>query len=93
MYYVGLNSKEDSLLRIANRVSKGGHNIPETDVARRFDNRIKSLKNIIPLCDKVIFYDNENGFIKIAEITNNKFNYSNGYRPKWLIQIKSELSL
>ncbi len=93
MYYVGLNSKEESILRIANRVRKGGHNIPESDVTRRFENRIDSLKNIIPLCDKVIFYDNENGFVKVAEIENNKFNYSNGYRPEWLIEVKSELNL
>ncbi len=93
MYYVGLNSKEESILRIANRVRKGGHNIPDNDVIRRFDNRIESLKNVIPLCDEVIFYDNENGFIKVAEITNNKFNYSNGYRPKWIEEVKEKLFL
>lgn len=93
MYYVGLNSKEESILRIANRVRKGGHNIPDNDVIRRFDKRIESLKNVIPLCDEVIFYDNENGFIKVAEIINNKFNYSNGYRPKWIEEVKEKLSL
>ncbi len=93
MYYVGLNSKEESILRIANRVRKGGHNIPDDDVIRRFDNRIESLKNVIPLCDEVIFYDNENGFIKVAEIINNKFNYSNGYRPKWIEEVKEKLSM
>ncbi len=93
MYYVGLNSKEESLIRIANRVRKGGHNIPKDDVIRRFNKRTDSLKEILPLCDKVIFYDNENGFVKVAEITNNKFSYTNRYRPQWLDQIKNELSL
>ncbi len=93
MYYVGLNSKEESILRIANRVRKGGHNIPDNDVIRRFDKRIESLKNVISLCDEVIFYDNENGFIKVAEIINNKFNYSNGYRPKWIEEVKEKLFL
>ena len=93
MYYVGLNSKEESIIRIANRVRKGGHNIPESDVTRRFENHIDSLRNIIPLCDKVIFYHNENGFVKVAKIINNKFNYSNGYRPEWLMEVKSELKL
>ncbi len=85
MFYVGLNSKEESLSRIANRVKKGGHNIPTNDVARRFKNRFESLKKVIPLCDEVIFYDNENGFVKVAEIKNNKFTYTNGYRPQWII--------
>lgn len=44
MFYVGLSSKEESLNRIANRVKKGGHDIPKNDVIRRFDNRINSLK-------------------------------------------------
>lgn len=91
MYYIGLNSKEESLLRIANRVRKGGHNIPSEDVFRRFENRANSLKNIVPLCDRVIFYDNENGFRKVAEISNNMFHFSNNYRPKWINEIKDVL--
>jgi predicted ABC-type ATPase len=91
MYYIGLNSKEESILRIANRVRKGGHNIPSEDVIRRFDNRIEALMDIMPLCDKVIFYDNENGFVKVAEFINNKFNYTNGYRPAWIEEVKNRI--
>lgn len=40
------------------------------------------------MCDEVIFYDKENGFIIVSEIDNNKFNYTNGYRPEWLKSIK-----
>lgn len=93
LYYVGLSSKEESLIRIANRVRKGGHNISKEDVIRRFDNRINSLESVLYLCDAVIFYDNENGFVKVAEIKNNKFSYSNGYRPDWIVQFKKELKL
>lgn len=93
LYYVGLNSDKESILRIENRVRKGGHNIPENDVVRRFNNRVDALKKILPLCDKVIFYDNENGFVKVAEITNNTFNYTNGYRPKWIEEFKEKLNL
>lgn len=93
LYYVGLNSREESLLRIANRVRKGGHNIPEDDVTRRFNNRLNSLKKVIPYCDKVIFYDNENGFVKVAEVVNNKFNYTNGYRPDWIVEFKNGLDM
>ena len=35
MYYIGLNSVEESLSRIANRVKKGGHNIPKEYVIHR----------------------------------------------------------
>ena len=79
MFYVGLNSAEESVLRIANRVRKGGHDIPEEYVRLRYQNRMESLKRVLPLCDEVVFYDNENGFVKVAEIKNNTFNYTNGY--------------
>ena len=93
MYYIGLNSVEESLSRIANRVRKGGHDIPKEYVTHRYNNRIQSLENVIPLCDKVIFYDNENGFVKVAEMTNHKFLYTNGLRPEWLCEIKDKLHL
>ncbi len=92
MYYVGLDSLEESLKRIENRVRKGGHDIPTDDVVRRYSNRYEALRRVLPYCDEVIFYDNENGFIKVAEITNNRFNYSNGYRPQWLENLKLEFN-
>lgn len=93
MFYVGLNSKEESIIRIANRVKKGGHNISDKDVVRRFENRINSLQRIIPFCDEIVFYDNENGFIKVAEIIDSKFSYTNGYHPDWIECFRKELDL
>lgn len=92
MFYVGLNSLEESILRIANRVRKGGHDIPSDYVRIRYDKRIESLERVLPLCDEVIFYDNENGFIKVAEIKNNTFSYTNGYRPQWILDVEKLLS-
>ena len=36
LYYVGLDTPEECLARIENRVRRGGHNIREDDVRRRF---------------------------------------------------------
>ena len=93
LYYVGLDTATESLKRIQNRVEKGGHDIPSDDVSRRFQGRTEALQRVLPYCDEVIFYDNENGFVKVAEIKNNRFNYSNGYRPEWLEEIKQDLKL
>ena len=35
LYYVGLDTAEESVRRIANRVARGGHDIPTQDVERR----------------------------------------------------------
>ena len=46
------------------------------------------LERVLPLCDEVVFYDNENGFVKVAEIKNNTFYYTNGYRPDWIMEVE-----
>lgn len=75
-------------MHIANRVRKGGHDIPKDYVKLRYQNRLESLIRVLPLCDEVIFYDNENGFVKVAEIKNNTFNYTNDYRPNWIEKVE-----
>lgn len=87
LYYIGLNTLSESLQRIENRVKKGGHDIPKNDVARRFSERYKALEKILPYCDEVSFYDNENGFAKVGEICNNRFSFINGYRPQWIVSL------
>ena len=67
MYYVGLNNAEESILRIENRVRKGG---PDEDVKRRFGNRKSSLVRVLPYCDEAVFFDNDNGFRQVAEYRN-----------------------
>ena len=64
MYYVGLDSAEESLSRIANRVRKGGHDIPEADVRRRFAGRVQSLAAVLPYCDEATY---RNGVIVCYE--------------------------
>lgn len=93
LYYIGLSSAEESLSRIANRVRKGGHNIPENDVRRRYGKRFDMIVDVIPYCDEVHFYDNENGFVKVAEIKNGQFRFINGYRPEWLVELYGSINL
>lgn len=57
LYYIGLSSAEKSLYHIAKRVSKGGHNISENDVRRRYGKRFDMIVDVIPYCDEVHFYD------------------------------------
>lgn len=84
LYYVGLNSCEESLNRIANRVKKGGHNIPEADVKRRYEKRFEDLYNVLTACDTAIFYDNENGFVRVGEYLNGRLMIYSGDIPEWL---------
>lgn len=67
MYYVGLVDAQLAKERVATRVKKGGHGIPDDVVEKRYSMSLENLNEAIPLCDKVIIYDNTNDFVKIAE--------------------------
>lgn len=86
MYYIGLNSRYESIYRIANRVRKGGHDIDPEAVKRRYEKRFDDLAAVMPYCDRIVFYDNENGFVKVAELIGGAFRFTNGYRPDWIIE-------
>lgn len=87
LYYVGLSSVEDSVDRIANRVRRGGHSISTEDVKRRFDKRFEDLCKILPYCDEVHFYDNENGFAEVGKYHNGKIISMGEYIPKWFKEL------
>lgn len=92
LYYVGISSAEESISRINNRVRKGGHNIPPEDVRRRYEKRLDDLINILPYCDEVHFYDNENGFADVGEYRNGNIIFSGDYIPEWLKLLKAYLA-
>lgn len=92
LYYVGLDSVEESLSRIQNRVNHGGHDIDREDVLRRFSGRWEALAAILPYCNEAVFFDNENGFEKVAEYSNGELRRVGERTPKWLRDFSSYLS-
>lgn len=87
LYYVGLNSVEESIARIENRVKKGGHDISDSDVIRRFNKRFEDLIAVLQYCDEATFYDNENGFVAVAEYKNGEILQIGSFKPKWLEEL------
>ena len=57
-----LESEEQAIARVAQRVKNGGHGIPEEDIRRRFTRGIYNLINLyMPICDNVHVYNNAHG--------------------------------
>lgn len=92
LYYIGVNSVEESIKRIRNRVEKGGHNIPDEDVRRRYNKRLEDLLSVLPYCNEVKFYDNENGFIEVGEYKNGLLTAKRSSVPEWLKELQNRLS-
>lgn len=84
LYYVGLDSLEESLLRIENRVRKGGHDISRQDVERRYAGRFEALAKVLPYCDEACFFDNDNGFVEVARYQNGELLTITPNPPEWL---------
>ena len=87
LYYIGLDSLEESLLRIENRVKKGGHNIPQRDVERRYAGRFEALTKVLPYCDEARFFDNGNGFVEVARYENGELMAITQSPPEWLKEL------
>ncbi|MDK2802780.1 MAG: hypothetical protein KFW09_05320 [Oscillospiraceae bacterium] len=92
LFYIGLDSCDESISRVENRVRKGGHHISKTDIIRRYHNRFNTLVKVIPFCDKVIFYDNENKFDNIAEYLNGEIILKSNTKVDWLDKLSERLS-
>lgn len=93
LYYVGLDTADESIKRIENRVSKGGHDIPTENVLRRFQNRFQDLNKILPYCDEAVFFDNENGFVEVAEYKNGELIAKGNVKPQWLVSLENEVGI
>ena len=91
LFYVGLDSPEECLIRIENRVKHGGHNIPEPDVLRRFAGRWDAVEKILPYCDEARFFDNNNGFVEVAEYLNGELVLKGEDRPAWILELADHL--
>ena len=88
LFYVGIDTVEEALRRIQNRVEKGGHGIPKEDVKRRFGRQIGALAQVLPYCNEAVFFDNRNGFAQVAEYRNGEvIPMGNGNRPAWLDEL------
>ena len=88
LYYIGVGSYEESISRIQNRVCKGGHDIPAADVERRYEKRFDDLAKVLPYCNEVIFFDNENGFTEVGYYRNGAVVITADSPPKWIVELK-----
>jgi len=58
IWYVALDSPELHLARVAARVARGGHDIPEHDIRRRYDASRQNLIDLMPYLATLHVYDN-----------------------------------
>lgn len=83
LHYVGVDSVDIAKKRVKDRVSKGGHGIPEKDIEKRYEESFDNLKNILNYCDLAVLYDNTENFRRFAIFRNGKAARLSHKIPKW----------
>lgn len=58
--YIGVNSPKIAKERVKARVAKGGHDIAESLIDKRFNESLDNLLRVIKFCDEIILFDNSN---------------------------------
>lgn len=58
VYYIGLNSVELNIERVAARVERGGHDIPIDKIRQRWDGSILNIVKLLPSLNILRVYDN-----------------------------------
>jgi predicted ABC-type ATPase len=56
--YICVPDAEIAILRVGNRVSKGGHNIPDDTIRRRYERSIQNAAEAFRLADRAAAFDN-----------------------------------
>lgn len=84
LIYAGLNSLEDHLERIENRVRKGGKGADIAEVQRQFESRWDALERVLPHCHEVSFFDFTNGINLVGYYRYGEVSViENGWRCDW----------
>ncbi|MDQ2922046.1 MAG: ZTL protein [Acidobacteriota bacterium] len=58
VWYVGLESPELHIARVKSRVARGGHNISEDDIRRRYERSRLNLIDLLPVLRALRMFDN-----------------------------------
>ena len=87
LYYICTDSHLINEERVAARVSRGGHGVPEGKIAKRYISSLNLLPKAIQHSNRVYFFDNSGRSHRfIAEYEDNRLIRVTRDLPAWFIQ-------
>lgn len=90
LVFIHLDNTALNKARVSQRVSEGGHNVPEDKVDSRIPRLLENIKVVIPLCDHVRILDNsraDNPFQQLVTIRNGAIEIDCLDLPGWLEEL------
>lgn len=93
LVFIHLSDASLNQARIAQRVSEGGHYVPDEKVISRIPRVLKLIKQTLPLCDQVYILDNsraDNPFQQVAVIRNGQINFLQHAASDWAQELLAD---
>ena len=89
LVYIGTETVDINLVRIANRVLTGGHDVPEADVRRRYTRSFRNVPLAISRADHAILFDNstEQGYQLAGVIDLGQSAWFEPL-PRWVVELR-----
>jgi predicted ABC-type ATPase len=86
--YIGINNPNTNIQRVRSRVKLGGHDVPISDILRRYERSLANLSKAAKIADRLDLYDNSTnvGYQLIATIENDRAVIYVQELPEWLDQ-------
>ena len=88
LYFVSTESSAINLLRVANRVAEGGHNVPSDKILARYGRSLTLVREAVRYSNRAYFFDaSQSATMYVAEITDGKvIDLKSDEMPNWFKQ-------
>lgn len=90
LVFIGLDSPMLSMARVAQRVDRGGHDVPDEKLQARFPRTLENLKQAVSFVDLAVLFDNsriDEPFRFVAAYEHGQVVESTPLRPRWAGQM------
>lgn len=92
LLYVCVNTPERNIQRVRERVARGGHDVPEADVRRRYHRSLSNLPAALRLAHEAVVYDNSDEPRKVLETQSGVIVWRAHNEPAWVTRVCEAIS-
>jgi predicted ABC-type ATPase len=85
--YIGINKPTTNIQRVRSRVKLGGHDVPISDILRRYERSLANLSKAAKIADRLELYDNSTnaGYQLIATVEGDRSIIYVEELPEWIV--------
>ena len=92
LIYICLDTPENNIARVQERASRGGHDVGDQDVRRRYHRSLANLPEAIRIADQTVIYDNsERKRRKMLELQAGSIIWRAVDEPRWITELGAAL--